>query len=114
MASFLFTARKGLEPIIVGKPHQPLLDVVHDAYVFPSPQTVSSNDRSLSRLKFDPKRTIMVGDRLATDILFGKRGGVSTLLVLTGSTKLEDLESLPVGEEPDYVTGSVGDILSCQ
>lgn len=37
MASFLFTARKGLVPIIVGKPHQPLLDVVHDAYVSSPP-----------------------------------------------------------------------------
>jgi ribonucleotide monophosphatase NagD (HAD superfamily) len=27
----------------------------------------------------------MIGDRLDTDIQFGKNGGVSTLLVLTGS-----------------------------
>lgn len=31
MAAVLYGARKNLRPIIVGKPHQPLLDVVHEA-----------------------------------------------------------------------------------
>lgn len=66
IASVLLNARKDLKPLIVGKPHQPLLDVVHRA------------------LKFDPKSTLMVGDRLETDVLWGIRGGVSTMLVLTG------------------------------
>jgi len=34
IASVLFGALpKGTSPLIVGKPHQPLLDIVHTAYV---------------------------------------------------------------------------------
>ncbi|KAM0756241.1 2-phosphoglycolate phosphatase [Meredithblackwellia eburnea MCA 4105] len=93
MASVLYNARKGLQPIIVGKPHQPLLDVVHSA------------------LKFDPKRTVMCGDRLETDVLFGKRGGVSTLLVLTGSSILEDVDEAPLAEQPDFIADCIGNFL---
>ncbi|KAI5478927.1 4-nitrophenylphosphatase [Pseudohyphozyma bogoriensis] len=97
MAAVLYNARKGgVVPIIVGKPHQPLLDVVH------------------TTLNFDPARTVMVGDRLETDVLFGKRGGISTLLVLTGSSILEDLEGLPEDETPDYVAKCFGDILKAR
>ena len=53
----------------------------------------------------------MVGDRLNTDILFGKEGLLSTLLVLTGITHEEDIsgpKASPI--VPDYVTGSIGDL----
>jgi len=73
----------------------------------------------------------MVGDRLNTDILFGKSGGLATLLVLTGagvsllpdrlSERSHDLISSGITLEenltepnqsiiPDYVTASIGDL----
>lgn len=64
------------------------------------------------RHHFDPARTVMIGDRLDTDILFGKSGGVSTLLVLTGVTKQSDIEGpTPSPIVPDYVLQSVGDLV---
>lgn len=59
---------------------------------------------------FDPERTIMIGDRLDTDIAFGKNGGVSTLLVLTGVTSEASLAASTTGVVPDYILGSVGDL----
>lgn len=52
----------------------------------------------------------MVGDRLDTDILFGKNGGVGTLLVLTGVTSHEDLANVQADRVPDFVTVSLGDL----
>ncbi|MEN3185640.1 MAG: HAD-IIA family hydrolase [Atribacterota bacterium] len=43
----------------------------------------------------------MVGDRLYTDIAMGKNAGITSILVLTGETKAEDLVSSPW--QPDFV-----------
>lgn len=52
---------------------------------------------------------IMVGDRLNTDILFGVRGGISTLLVLTGVNQRADFEKESPVAVPTYVVDSLGD-----
>ncbi|OBZ76132.1 4-nitrophenylphosphatase [Grifola frondosa] len=57
----------GREPVSIGKPAGTMLDCIKAKHAF------------------DPQRTIMVGDRLNTDIEFGKNGGLATLLVLTGA-----------------------------
>jgi 4-nitrophenyl phosphatase len=44
----------------------------------------------MARHKFDPKRALMVGDNLATDIEFGINSGVRTLLVLGGQSALNE------------------------
>ncbi|KAI8896011.1 HAD-like domain-containing protein [Globomyces pollinis-pini] len=75
-------------PLVLGKPHQPMLDCIVDKF-------------HLNR-----ERTCMVGDRLDTDIAFGKMGGVGTLLVMTGVTKKEGLEESTI--KPDFVIDSLG------
>ncbi|GJN89294.1 hypothetical protein Rhopal_002274-T1 [Rhodotorula paludigena] len=97
IASVLYGAlQKGSEKIVVGKPNQPLLDVVQ------------------RELGFDPKKTIFVGDRLETDVLFAKRGGIDSVLVWTGISKPEDLVGLPVEQEPEYTLSHVGALLEAK
>jgi len=43
----------------------------------------------------------MVGDRLYTDIALGKTSGVTTILVLSGETKIDDISGS--GFQPDHV-----------
>ncbi|GAA6023635.1 hypothetical protein JCM11491_006181 [Sporobolomyces phaffii] len=97
IASVLFGALPtGKKPLIVGKPHQPLLDIVH------------------SELRFDLQKTLFVGDRLATDILFAKRGQIDSLLVLTGIQKREDVDALDDDARPEWVAPCVGTLLGAR
>jgi glycerol 3-phosphatase-2 len=59
--------------------------------------------------KVNKDKIVMIGDRLDTDILGGKNAGLSTILVLSGSTKKEDLEDSEI--KPDYVINDLRDIL---
>ena len=63
-------------------------------------------------LNLDPESSIMIGDRIDTDILFGKQNKLKTLLVLSGITSKESLEALfksePKKQLPDYYMASIG------
>ncbi|KAI9014790.1 HAD-like domain-containing protein [Gaertneriomyces semiglobifer] len=69
------------KPVVLGKPHQPMLDVIVQKY------------------HLNKDRTCMVGDRLDTDIAFGQHGGLKTLLVMTGVTSSEKLATSSI--QPD-------------
>jgi len=56
-----------------------------------------------------PQDSIMVGDRVETDILMGHQAGMSTALPLTGATTLEKLERSQV--KPDYVLERLDQLL---
>lgn len=69
----------------------------------------------------DLSRTLVVGDRLDTDIAFGKAGGAAlTALVLTGVATPDDVEALAARAEsdpavadalPDRVVGSLAELV---
>ena len=61
--------------------------------------------------KLDPTTTLMVGDRLNTDIKFGNQMHWSTLLVLTGCHKRRDIDYEDKGAVPDFVTESFADLI---
>lgn len=63
----------------------------------------------LDRLALPPDDTILVGDRLMTDVLMAREAGMASALVLTGATGPEALDGAAV--IPDYVLGSVAEVL---
>ena len=75
--------------------------------VLGKPSTVAAA-AAMDRLDATPDRTLVVGDRLNTDIALGERAGMTTALVLTGVTDRADLESAEI--EPDHVLESLADV----
>lgn len=73
----------GKQPTVVGKPETLMMTA------------------GVERLGSQAYRTVMVGDRLDTDILAAERAGLTTALVLTGVTTRVDLAGSEV--IPDYV-----------
>jgi len=66
-----FEAATGKLPVVIGKPKKPMYDAFVDAYGIKA------------------EETIVVGDRLYTDMKFGNDFGFKTMLVLTGETSME-------------------------
>lgn len=63
----------------------------------------------LDRLGVPARDTLLVGDRLATDIRMANEAGMASALVLTGATGLEEVVDSPV--RPDYVIEHLGALL---
>lgn len=64
---------------------------------------------ALNRLDAHSETTIMVGDRMDTDIISGIEAGLRTVLVLTGSTSREHVETFPY--RPSRIVDSVADLV---
>ena len=87
----LVAASTGRRPdVIVGKPYPPMVQAVKE------------------RLGTPVEQMCMVGDRLYTDIALGQTG-LTTVLVLSGETHLEDLPGSPF--QPDYVVQDLAELL---
>jgi HAD superfamily hydrolase (TIGR01450 family) len=60
------------------------------------------------RFKAPVRETVMIGDRLYTDIAAGRAAGALTICVLTGESSLTDIERSP--HKPDAVIESIDSI----
>ena len=87
----LITKATGRDPYFVGKP---------DPMMFRS---------ALNRIEAHSETTVMVGDRMDTDIVAGIEAGLDTILVLTGSTKRTDIEQYPY--RPGRVLESIAEAI---
>lgn len=81
----------GVKPYFVGKPNPLMMR------------------RALNALGAHSENTIMVGDRMDTDIVAGMEAGMETILVLSGVTRMEDIDRYPY--RPTRVLPSVAAIL---
>ncbi|MGC8510595.1 MAG: HAD-IIA family hydrolase [Acidimicrobiales bacterium] len=81
----------GVAPYVVGKPNPFMIR------------------EALSRLGAEPRHSVLVGDRVETDVLVGAAAGVTTVMVLSGVGTLDQARRAPV--RPDLVVGSVSDLL---
>jgi NagD protein len=65
---------------------------------------------AVQTMSLSPESCLLVGDRLETDILMGRKAGMATALVLTGVTRREALQNSEF--QPDYVWESIADLLT--
>jgi len=93
------TAVTGKEPIQLGKPFKYFFDIIR-----------------MQHPDIDPKRTIMIGDRLTTDMVFGRNNGLKTLFVQSGIGTVTEMEQFAKSEEeedracaPDFYLNSLDD-----
>ncbi|MBR7152966.1 MAG: HAD-IIA family hydrolase [Candidatus Methanomethylophilaceae archaeon] len=79
-----------VKAVVIGKPNRLMLEM------------------AAGEMGVDPMDTVMVGDRMYTDIQMAVSAGTQSILVLTGETTRSDLESSEV--VPTVVLESVADI----
>ncbi|MGE5695122.1 MAG: HAD-IIA family hydrolase [Candidatus Sericytochromatia bacterium] len=87
----LITKATGREPYFVGKPN---------------PMMFRS---ALNRIEAHSETTVMIGDRMDTDVVAGIEAGLETILVLSGSTSLDEVENYPF--RPSRILQSIADAI---
>ncbi len=86
----LIAAATGVQPYFVGKPNPLMMR------------------NALRTLGTHSEETMMIGDRMDTDIIAGMEAGMETALVLTGVTLREQVGRFPY--QPTYIVESVAEI----
>ena len=64
---------------------------------------------ALNKIGAHSHNTVMIGDRMDTDVVAGMEAGLHTILVLTGISDPAEIEKFPF--RPDEILDSVADLL---
>ena len=64
---------------------------------------------ALNAIDAHSETTVMVGDRMDTDVIAGIEAGLRTILVLTGSTKADEVDRFPY--RPTRVMESIAQVV---
>jgi NagD protein len=87
----MITKATGAEPYFVGKPN---------------PMMFRS---AMNRIEAHSESTVMIGDRMDTDVVAGIEAGLETILVLSGSTAVTDIPRFPF--RPGRICDSIADVI---
>jgi len=88
----LITQATGAQPYFVGKPN---------------PMMFRS---AMNRIEAHSESTVMIGDRMDTDVVAGIEAGLETILVLTGSTKADQIDRFPY--RPNRIVNSIAEVIA--
>ena len=86
----LISAATGVKPYFVGKPNPLMMRT------------------ALRTLNAHSENSVMIGDRMDTDIVSGIESGLRTILVLTGVTSREQVERFPY--RPTWIRESIAEV----
>lgn len=86
----LISAATGVQPYYIGKPNPLMMRT------------------ALRKLGAHSENSVMIGDRMDTDVISGMESGLRTILVLTGVTAREQVERFPY--RPTWIRESVAEI----
>ena len=81
----------GVEPKYIGKPNKDMVEIIS------------------TKFNISKDKMVVIGDRLYTDIAIGVNADIDSICVLTGETKVSDIEISEI--KPTFVMESVKDIL---
>src|SRR3954454_2049244 len=87
----MITKATGAKPYFVGKPN---------------PMMFRS---AMNRIEAHSESTVMIGDRMDTDVVAGIEAGLETILVLTGSTRAADVARFPF--RPSRILPSIAEVI---
>ena len=84
----MLTTATGREPTVIGKP-RPQMALL-----------------AMERTGFSPEQTVLLGDRLYTDVACGVNAGIDTVFVLSGEGTMADIDTYQI--HPTWVYPDIG------